>query len=259
MRFPSTGYIYKLYLGGRYSLLKKGEGGWNMITAKAAIFDLDCTLVDTLKRYFSVINELLEERGYEPLSWRIFFRLYVDDALDDLIASPKTRRRKERLHEFWMEYLRRYRKDDPKGKLFPGVPRLFKRLHDAGVPIAVVTSCIVPSPKLKRELAGFGIGGLVQTITTAHDVVDNLERGDHFSKVEIIRTAAERLGMDPRDCVVVGDYWNDIRDAKRLGAKTVGVLSGFMRRELLEKYGPDAIIDGVRDLLKVVRFEENAL
>ncbi len=226
-----------------------------MITAKAAIFDLDSTLVDTLRRFFDVFNELLEERGDKPLPWQDFFGCYVADTLDDVVAPPSTKSRKEHLHEFWLEFLRRYRDGDPGSKLIPGVKEVLEQLHRAGVPIAVITSCIVPTNKLRMELAGFGLNKFVNTVATSHDVVGDLERGDHFSKIEIFKLAAGRLGVDPRDCVVVGDYWNDVKDGKKLGAKTVAVLTGLMRRELLEKYGPDVIIESVRDLPKVVKFE----
>jgi len=225
------------------------------ITAKAVIFDLDCTLVDTLRRYFEVFNGLLKERGDKPLSWRSFVKIYVDDILDDVISPPGTKHREERLHEFWMDFLRRYREDDPGSKLIPGVWSVLKKLHDGGVPIAIITSCIVSHSKLRDELEDFGINVFVQTIVTAQDVLEELEKGHHFSKIEILKKVVERLKVDPEDCVVVGDYWNDIRDGKKIGAKTVGVLSGLMRRSLLEKYGPDAIIDSVKDLFKVVKFE----
>ena len=226
-----------------------------MITAKAAIFDLDCTLVDTLRRFFDLFNELLVARGKKPLSRGKFFEIYVADALDDLIAKSSDRERERKLHEFWMEFLHKYRDGDPKGKLIPGVIEIFQDISEKGIPVAVITSCIVPAAKLRKELAGFGIGKFVMTIVTAHDVLKSLEAGNHFSKLEIFGLAAERIGVDPEDCVVVGDYWNDIRDGKAVGAKTVAVLTGQMRRELLKKYGPDAIIESVRDLPKVVEFK----
>ncbi|MDI6884366.1 MAG: HAD family hydrolase [Hadesarchaea archaeon] len=226
-----------------------------MITAKAVIFDLDCTLVDTLRRFFDVFNELLVERGDKPLQWDRFFERYVADTLDDVIAAPSSEGREERLHEFWLEFLRRYRDGDPGSKLIPGVKEVLGQLHRDGVPIAVITSCIVSTNKLRRELAGLGLNRFASAVATAHDVVEELEQGHHFSKVEIFRLAAGRLGVDPRECVVVGDYWNDVRDGKTLGARTVAVLTGLMRRELLEKYGPDMIIESVRDLPKVVKFE----
>ncbi len=226
-----------------------------MITAKAAIFDLDCTLVDTLKRFYDVFGELLAERGCKPLTWDDFFERYVADTLDDVIVAPSDPRREQKLHEFWLEFLRRYRDGDPGSKLIPGVKEVLGQLHQAGVPIAVITSCIVPPDKLRRELAGFGLDKFVNTIVTAHDVVSDLERGHHFSKIEILRLAAEKLGVNTGDCLVVGDYWNDIKDGKAIGARTVAVLTGLMRWELLEKYGPDVVIESVRDLPKVVKFE----
>ncbi len=226
-----------------------------MIKAKVAIFDLDCTLVDTLDRFFELFNEMLVARGKKSLSWNKFFDVYVTDTLDDLVAKPSEKERDKKLHEFWLEFLRRYREDDPESKLIHGAREVMGKLHKAGVPIAVITSCIVPANKLRKELAGFGLDKFVKAIATAHDVVRELERGDHFSKAEFMRLAAEKLGVDPRDCVVIGDYWNDVRDGKAIGAKTVAVLTGHMRQELLEKYGPDAVIDSVRDLPKVVKFE----
>lgn len=226
-----------------------------MIIAKAAIFDLDCTLVDTLDRFFELFNELLEKYGKDALTRDEFNKIYVADTLDDLIAEPLDAGREEKLHEFWLEFLRRYRDDDPKATLIPGVKDVLQSLSERRIPIAVITSCIVSANKLREELEKFKMGKYVREIVTAHDVARELERGHHFSKVEIFRLAAEKLGVDLKDCVVVGDYWNDIRDGKAIGAKTVAVLTGKMRRELLEKYGPDAIIESVRDLPKVVKFE----
>ncbi len=226
-----------------------------MINAKAAIFDLDCTLVDTLKRFYDVFNEMLEEDGSKPLSWDEFLKGYIADTLDDVVAEPSNEGRERKLHEFWLEFLRRYRAGDPGSKLIPGVREVFQKLHDAGIPIAVITSCIAPAAKVKEELASFGLDRFVSAIATGDDAIKDLDEKHHFSKVEILRLAAERLGVDPRECVVVGDYWNDVTGGKDLGAKTVAVLTGLMRRGLLEKFEPDAIVESVRDLPKVVKFE----
>jgi len=226
-----------------------------MIKAKALISDLDCTLVDTLKQFFDVFNDCLKRRGRTTLNWNEFFEHYVEDTLDEVVAPEKNERREGTLHDFWMEFLWKYREGEVKAKLIPGVTEVFQRLHQKKIPIAVITSCIVPSRKLKEELDEYGIGRYVEVVVTAHDVVKDLERGHHFSKVEIFQLAAERLGVNPKDCVIVGDYWNDIRDGKRVGAKTVAVLTGLMRRGLLEKYGPDEIIENIGELETVVEFE----
>lgn len=226
-----------------------------MIAARGVVFDLDCTLVDTLERYFELFSRMLAERGGRNLGRDEFWRAYLADELDDLVAPPGSENREAKLHSFWMEFLRRYREEDPKAVPIPGTKELMEALHSKGVPIAVMTSCIVPADRLREELDDLGIGRYVKAIATAHDVVGELERGHHFSKVEIMRLAAERLGIPPSELVVVGDYWNDIRDGRAIGARTVAVLTGRMSREILERYGPDAIIESVRDLPKVVEFE----
>jgi phosphoglycolate phosphatase len=227
-----------------------------MIQAKAVIFDLDCTLVDTLRRFFDVFNALLEKHGKGPLSWNAFFQRYVDDTLDAVVAPPDTEDRERMLHGFWLEFLRKYREENPDWELISGAKKILKELHGSGIPIAVITSCITPVSKLEEELDDLGIGEFVKIVVTAQEVVGELEKGHHFSKTEIFKLAVKKLETDPRDIVIVGDYWNDIRDGKRVGAKTVAVLTGLMRRELLEKHGPDAIVESVRDLPKVVEFRK---
>ncbi len=225
-----------------------------MIKAKAAIFDLDCTLVDTLDRFFAVFNELMVKNGKKPLDWDEFFRQYVADTLDNVVSPPTAGNREKLLHEFWLEFLWKYREEDIKCSAYPGVKELFEGLHERKVPIAVITSCIVPSEKLRNELKRYGIANFVKAVVTAHDVVGDLEKGHHFSKAEIFRKVAMELGVDPKECVIVGDYWNDIQDGKKVGAKTIGVMTGLMRKELLEKYKPDAIVDSVREIPTVVEF-----
>ncbi len=225
-----------------------------MIRAKAAIFDLDCTLVDTLDRFFAVFNELMEKNGRRPLEWDEFFRQYVADTLDDVVAHKDAADREKVLHDFWMEFLWKYREGDIKCSAYPGVKELFEGLYEKKVPIAVITSCIVPSDKLRKELKRYGVASFVKAVVTAHDVVGDLEKGHHFSKAEIFKKVAKELGVDPKECVIVGDYWNDIQDGKKVGAKTVGVMTGLMRKELLEKYKPDAIINSVREIPTVVEF-----
>jgi len=224
-----------------------------MIEVKALILDVDGTLLDTTERFYELFNELLVERGKRALGWDEFLRIYIADTLDDAIAGPSSPRREEELHDFWLEFLRRYRAGRIDAKPIPGAREVVEGF--AGVPVAIITSCIVPAEELRRELSDHGIAEHVKVVVTGADVARDLERGHHFSKREILELAARKLGAKPSECVVVGDYWNDIKDAKAVGAKAVAVLTGLMRREVLEKFKPDAIIESVRDLSKVVMFE----
>ncbi len=227
-----------------------------VIKAKAVVFDTDGTLIDTTKRFFTVFNRMLQKHGKKPIDWKNFYMRYCKDTLDDIVAPKKTKDRKEFLHRFWIEFLSEYRFIHADGDaLIHGVDKLLKKISDKGALIAITTSCIVPSNKLGRELSKYDIRKFANAIVTGADAIKALNEGHHFSKKEIFELAMKKLSVAPRDCVVVGDYWSDIKAGKELGTKTVAVLSGSMERDTFEKLKPDAIIDSVKDMLKVVNFE----
>lgn len=58
-----------------------------------------------------------------------------------------------------------------------------------------------------------------------------------------ILRAAETLGLQPSECVVVGDTENDVRAAKEAGARSIGVTWGYGKRESLEAAGVDHLIE----------------
>jgi phosphoglycolate phosphatase len=226
-----------------------------VIKAKAIVFDTDGTLIDTTKRFFVVFNRTLQKHGKKPLDWKNFYRRYCKDTLDDIVGGKK-KDREEFLHRFWIEFLSEYRFIHVDGDaLIHGVDKVLKRIAEKGALIAITTSCIVPSNRLGRELSKYDIRKFANAIVTGADVVKALNEGHHFSKKEIFELAMKKLGVAPHDCVVAGDYWSDIKAGKELGAKTVAVLSGSMELDTFKKLKPDAIIDSVKDMLKVVNFE----
>jgi phosphoglycolate phosphatase len=58
-----------------------------------------------------------------------------------------------------------------------------------------------------------------------------------------IRRAAERLGLEPQQCIIVGDTTVDVRAGKRAGAMTVAVLCGLGERTELERLRPDLVLE----------------
>lgn len=64
--------------------------------------------------------------------------------------------------------------------------------------------------------------------------------------------AAGRAGVDPEQCLMVGDTPVDIRAGKAAGAQTVGVLCGFGQEAELRRAGADLILPRTTDLLKII-------
>ena len=59
--------------------------------------------------------------------------------------------------------------------------------------------------------------------------------------------AAERLGLDPVDCVVFEDAKNGVQAAKSAGAHCVGIASFFTENELITA-GADAAVASFTEL-----------
>ncbi|MBS3815363.1 MAG: HAD family hydrolase [Hadesarchaea archaeon] len=229
-----------------------------MITAKAAVFDTDGTLIDTTKRFFTVFKLMLEKRGQDPIEWGEFFKRYSEDTLNEVIKTRETSVRKQEIKEFWLEFLKKYREIPfSEDSMIEGVKETLERIDDSGAKIGITTSCILPPSKLKRELEEYDLAKYADTIITGGMVIEDLIENHHFSKRKIFERAFEELGVNPEETVVVGDYRNDITAGKDLGSKTVAVQTGHMKTEILEGLNPDNILKSVKDLPLVVKFNSN--
>jgi N-acetyl-D-muramate 6-phosphate phosphatase len=104
--------------------------------------------------------------------------------------------------------------------------------------LAVVTS------RSQREatafLAQYGLSDLFHAIVTR----DNVRRLKPHPMP--VRAAAEKLGLPPEQCVMVGDTEVDVRSAKAAGTLVVAVLCGF--GEMNDFEDADLVIDTTAQL-----------
>src|SRR2546422_7567223 len=128
----------------------------------------------------------------------------------------------------------------PRSTLFP-YTTLFRSLSDAGVPWAIATSGRLESARPMLEM--LAVGPNVPVITrdqVAHAKPDP----------DLFLAAAERLGVDVADSVVVGDSVWDLLAARRARALGVGLLSGGYGEEELERAGAYRVYQDPADLLR---------
>jgi 4-nitrophenyl phosphatase len=72
----------------------------------------------------------------------------------------------------------------------------------------------------------------------------------------LVEMALERLGTTPETTAMIGDQLGtDILGGKRMGLRTILVLSGVSRREHIEEAGvvPDVVVSGLPELLELWR------
>ncbi len=182
---------------------------------KAAIFDLDGTLIDSMGVWQEADRLFLTRRGLEHT------RDYSDavKAMHFATAAAYTIERfglKEMPEEVIAEW-RSYVKEeyDLHIPLKDGALEYLKWLDGQGVKIALATSN-------EQELCGgtlkrLGIDRFVRSVTCTHEV----SRPKDFPDVYLL--AAQRLGVEPREAAVYEDSLKGLRAAKDGGFVPVAV------------------------------------
>ncbi|MGI5861665.1 MAG: HAD-IA family hydrolase [Myxococcales bacterium] len=173
---------------------------------RAAIFDLDGTLVDSEESYYEADRLLLAERGV-TLSREVKTQ-YVGRSNDEVLAAFRERfglsdpveTLVARKNELYLEIARRHT------TVFPKMARFAERLRSLGLPLAVASGS---SPGvLETILDRTGLGSLFSVALSS-------EGGPSKPAPDIFLDAARRLGVEPDEALVVEDTQYGVEAAKR--------------------------------------------
>ncbi|OLB15136.1 MAG: HAD family hydrolase, partial [Gemmatimonadetes bacterium 13_2_20CM_70_9] len=190
-----------------------------MASGPAFLFDLDGTLVDSVYQHVLAWREALESGGIKLSVWRIHRRIGMSGGLfiNALLretggeVSPEQVKRIQRVHA--EAYARLVSQVRP----LPGARELLTHLTKVGVPWAIATSGRLESAR--PNIAMLDVPAGVPVIT--RDQVEHAKPDP-----DLFLAAAERLGVQIGDSVVVGDSVWDLLAARRARALAVGLLSG---------------------------------
>ncbi|WP_424215059.1 HAD family hydrolase [Streptomyces sp. BI20] len=180
----------------------------------AVIFDLDGTLVDSEPNYYESGRRTLERHGVTDFTWEDHAEyigigtLETLEILRDLhgIETPV----EVLLAEQNAAYLELARTATP---VFPQMRAFVEGLHAAGVPMAVASGS--SRAAIDAVLDGTGLSELLTTVISAEEV----ERGK--PEPDVFLAAAELLGTDPADCLVLEDAVPGALAAKAAGMSCV--------------------------------------
>jgi HAD superfamily hydrolase (TIGR01509 family) len=208
----------------------------------ALLFDLDGTLVDSVYQNVLAWRQALDLEGIDLAVWRIHRRIGMSGglflkALDRELGRSLSHEQAERIRENHAKsYLPLWDQIRP----LPGARELLTALTTMRVPWAIATSGSVRTAQGPLSLLGIPDG---TPIVTRDQVAYAKPNPDLFL------VAAERLGVPPGDCFVVGDSVWDLLAAQRAGALGVGLLSGGYGEEELERAGAYRVYQDPADLL----------
>ena len=216
----------------------------NTSTGRTAfLFDLDGTLVDSVYQHVLAWREALESGGIRLAVWRIHRQIGMSgglfiNALLRETGHTVSAEEAERLQKVHTEAFSRY---SSQVRPLPGAEELLAYLTNSGVPWAIATSGRMESARLSLKL--LGLNEDVPVIT--RDLVRHAKPDP-----DLFLAAAEKLGVEISDSVVVGDSIWDLLAARRARALSVGLLSGGYGREELERAGAYRVYNDPADLLR---------
>lgn len=122
-----------------------------------------------------------------------------------------------------------------------GVKEMLQTLHSRGIILAVCSAADLR--KVRYNIQAIGVDeSLFTALVTGSDV----ERKKPFP--DIYLEGARRVGIEPKDCLVVEDAISGIQAAHAAGMDAVGIPSTFSKTELEEKAAPEYILAQTKDL-----------
>lgn len=185
-------------------------------------------------------------------SWQIAGRQYGLELRADDFAQTFGRTSKDIIHRLWPDTFSEdeikkfdhakeasYRELLEKGfKEVKGAGELIGKLHAAGFRMAIGSSGAPKNIELvKKHLAN---GSLITTIVNGTEVT----RGK--PDPEVFQLAAQKLKLDPKQCVVLEDAPVGLDAARRAGTATIGVTGTAPRTELEKR--ADRVVDNLSEL-----------
>jgi len=209
------------------------------------LFDVDGTLLTTERsgqRAFSLA--LRECHGIDDDLTSIRFSGRTDPLiLADIAASHDLELDAAATDRLWASLLAHMRSlmTPPRGGLLPGVPAML----DAVAAEPTWVSALLTGNRTEMaqiKLHAFGAWERFAFGAFGEEAADR----DALACLAVQR-AAERHGVTPSQCVVVGDTEHDVACARAAGAHAVAVATGTRSRAELEACGADLVLDSMRD------------
>ncbi len=210
---------------------------------KALCFDVDGTLSDTDDQYAQKVVDLLPRSLFRnPMQTARRLVMWVEAPGNALLGFADRIGIDDEMVAF-IDWINRHRAHTlKKFLLVPGVDEMLTRMKSL-YPMAVVSARDEKSTL--RFLNQFDLCKYFDVIVTGLSAPRTKPYPDP------ILLAAQKLGVHPAQCLMIGDTTVDIRAGKAAGAQTIGVLCGFGEEPELKQLGADLILRSTSDLTEV--------
>jgi len=208
---------------------------------KAVIFDLDGTLLDTLRDLAASVNYALRQFGMPEHTIdevRLFVGNGVRKLMERAVPDGSCNPRFEDVFATFRQHYMQHSLDTTRP--YPGIPELLRQLKDRGYLLAVVSNKMMAAT---QEL----VAHFFPEISVA--IGENEAAGIRKKpSPDTVCEALRQLGVTSAEAVYVGDSDVDVATARNSGLPCVSVLWGFRDRSFLEAHGATTFISHPSEL-----------
>ena len=213
---------------------------------KAVIFDLDGTLLDTIKDLGNSMNYILEKYGY-PIKEEEHYIRTIGNGLRNLAkrSFPESIVTDELLDKTVPEFIGHYANHCmEKTAIYEGINELLEFCTKNNILINILSN--------KRDDL---VKELIPHYFPDYKFAYSLGESNEFPRKPDPTSAlylAELLNIFPCDIIFVGDSIYDVITGKNAGMKTVAVTWGYQPKERLIAENPDFIADSPKEIIEYI-------
>lgn len=182
---------------------------------KAAIFDVDGTLLDTMPFWANVGSRMIGRLGFKPveqLDENILF-MTLEESCTFIKKTYNLPESVDEIKEAVVKEVAEYYLHEAKAK--NGMPELLQYFKDKGIKMAIATAG--DKRLVKAAFMRLGLNSYFEEIFTCSELNLNKESAD------IYLHAANALGTAPSETAVFEDILRAVRSAKRAGFITIAI------------------------------------
>jgi len=212
---------------------------------KLILIDVDGTLVDSVPDLAYCVDSMMRELGL-PEHGEEKVREWVGNGVERLtrralIGQLEGEPDEALFRKAYPLFLDCYAINTSKRScLYPGVREGLDRLHAQDYVLGSVTNKVAQfTIPLLKDLGIYDDFAVV----VAGDTLDK-KKPDPAP----LLFAAERMGVAPEDCLMVGDSISDVKAARAAGFQIVCMPYGYNHGNDIREANPDAVIDSLEDL-----------
>ena len=210
---------------------------------KAILFDMDGVLIESEFLMRSSAIQALADYGVEACHEDFYeFTGMGEDRFVGGVAEKHGKTYVTAMKDLAYDYYGQRVKAEAH---FPdGIKEMLQTLHEKGIVLAICSAADLR--KVRYNIQAIGVDeSLFAALVTGSDV----ERKKPFP--DIYLEGARRVGIEPKDCLVVEDAVSGIQAAHAAGMDAVGIPSTFTPEELAEKAGPEYILKQAKELVSL--------